>query len=110
MIRALLFATLLGCGAKPAPQPPIENTGGTPPAPIEQSRPPPASGSDVDGDGVLDNDDKCAEIPEDYDAYEDSDGCPDYDNDQDRIIDVEDLCPNDPEVHDGNQDDDGCPP
>jgi len=64
---------------------------------------------DRDGDGILDNVDKCPDDPEDFDQFEDEDGCPDPDNDQDGILDVDDLCPNDPEDKDGFEDEDGCP-
>lgn len=64
---------------------------------------------DSDGDGILDSDDNCQEEPEDFDGYQDYDGCPDYDNDLDGIPDVNDQCPNEAEDFDGFQDDDGCP-
>ena len=48
---------------------------------------------DMDGDGLLDNVDKCPADPEDKDGFEDEDGCPDKDNDQDGILDVDDECP-----------------
>jgi outer membrane protein OmpA-like peptidoglycan-associated protein len=64
---------------------------------------------DRDGDGILDKDDKCPEIPEDFDGFEDKDGCPDYDNDQDGIADTLDKCINDPEDKDNFEDADGCP-
>ncbi|AFE07993.1 OmpA domain-containing protein [Corallococcus coralloides DSM 2259] len=99
----------------------------------------PAGGpKDRDGDGVLDNADKCPDQPEDKDGFEDEDGCPDLDNDLDGIVDGTDKCPNEPgplqnlgcpivdkdgdglnddkdkcpdepEDKDGYQDDDGCP-
>ena len=65
--------------------------------------------SDRDGDGILDDVDKCPDEPEDKDGFEDEDGCPDPDNDKDGILDVDDLCPNDPEDKDGFEDEDGCP-
>jgi OmpA-OmpF porin, OOP family len=64
---------------------------------------------DRDGDGIPDNLDKCPDEPEDFDKFEDEDGCPDPDNDKDGIPDKADLCPNDPEDKDGFEDDDGCP-
>ncbi|MEZ4265362.1 MAG: OmpA family protein [Myxococcota bacterium] len=64
---------------------------------------------DQDGDGILDNDDACPTVPEDFDNFEDQDGCPEPDNDQDGILDVNDQCPNDPEDPDGYEDADGCP-
>lgn len=64
---------------------------------------------DKDKDGIYDNVDKCPAVPEDKDAFEDEDGCPDYDNDQDGIPDTVDMCMNDPEDKDGFEDEDGCP-
>lgn len=51
----------------------------------------------------------CAEGPEDFDGFQDSDYCADPDNDGDGILDVDDECPNDAEDFDGFQDADGCP-
>jgi outer membrane protein OmpA-like peptidoglycan-associated protein len=70
--------------------------------------PPPAPG-DRDGDGLTDNNDKCVTNPEDMDAFEDADGCPDIDNDRDAIADVKDACPNEAEIKNNWKDDDGCP-
>jgi len=65
---------------------------------------------DQDGDGLNDSEDECPQEPEDFDGFEDEDGCPDTDNDQDGIADTEDACPNVPEGEpDGYRDDDGCP-
>lgn len=64
---------------------------------------------DTDGDGILDPDDECPTKPEDFDQFEDEDGCPDTDNDKDGILDVDDKCPDDPEDLDGFEDEDGCP-
>jgi hypothetical protein len=64
---------------------------------------------DSDGDGIQNAKDKCPLIPEDFDGYEDDDGCPDDDNDGDRRPDSEDKCPNQAEDIDGFDDDDGCP-
>jgi len=60
---------------------------------------------DVDVDGLADLDDKCPTEPEDKDAFEDGDGCPDLDNDKDGTPDVADTCPLDP----GPADNKGCP-
>jgi len=65
--------------------------------------------SDADRDGLEDRLDACPRVPEDYDGFEDEDGCPDYDNDDDGLADADDPCPMDPEDRDGFQDDDGCP-
>lgn len=64
---------------------------------------------DRDGDGIPDDQDACPDQPEDYDSYQDFDGCPDLDNDGDGIPDVVDQCPDQPEDMDGYQDQDGCP-
>ena len=68
-----------------------------------------SSGDDRDGDGIADANDHCPNEPEDYDGFEDADGCPDYDNDGDGIADGVDQCPNQAEDFDGHMDDDGCP-
>ncbi len=65
--------------------------------------------SDKDGDGILDDVDQCPLDPEDFDTFEDEDGCPDEDNDQDGIVDLNDACPFVPEDVDGFMDEDGCP-
>jgi len=64
---------------------------------------------DHDKDGILDSVDKCPTIPEDFDGFQDADGCPDYDNDRDAITDTLDNCPNFAEDIDGFEDRDGCP-
>jgi outer membrane protein OmpA-like peptidoglycan-associated protein len=64
---------------------------------------------DRDGDGLKDDVDQCPDDPEDFDDFEDEDGCPEPDNDRDGILDVDDECPNDPEDKDGFEDEDGCP-
>ena len=64
---------------------------------------------DADEDGLLDADDKCVNVAEDRDGYEDEDGCPDLDNDGDGIEDTSDKCPNQAEDQDGYEDEDGCP-
>jgi len=92
--------------------------------------------SDKDGDTIVDDKDACPEKPEDFDEFEDEDGCPDPDNDKDDILDPLDNCPNEagpektggcpdkdgdgiidskdacptqPEDKDGFEDEDGCP-
>jgi outer membrane protein OmpA-like peptidoglycan-associated protein len=64
---------------------------------------------DSDGDGILDDVDQCPNEAEDFDGFEDEDGCPDLDNDGDGVLDAQDGCPNDPEDVDGFEDEDGCP-
>ena len=65
--------------------------------------------NDPDNDGIKGTADMCADEPEDYDGFEDEDGCPDPDNDSDGILDVVDQCPLEAEDIDGFQDEDGCP-
>lgn len=64
---------------------------------------------DRDGDGIKDDVDQCPDEPEDFDGFQDQDGCPDPDNDNDGILDKDDRCPNEPEDRDGDEDEDGCP-
>jgi outer membrane protein OmpA-like peptidoglycan-associated protein len=65
---------------------------------------------DQDGDGLIDAEDECPLKPEDFEGFEDKDGCPDTDNDQDGIADDSDRCPNIPEGgNDQYLDEDGCP-
>lgn len=79
-------------------------------APVEEEEPPPPPPpSDRDGDGYIDTVDACPDEPEDFDGFQDEEGCPDPDNDGDGILDVDDACPNDAEDLDGFEDVDGCP-
>ena len=64
---------------------------------------------DRDHDGVADKTDGCPDDPEDADAFQDEDGCPDADNDADGMTDLEDSCPDLAEDVDGFEDTDGCP-
>ena len=64
---------------------------------------------DTDGDGFRDDVDRCPLEPEDFDNFEDEEGCPEPDNDRDGILDVDDQCPLVPEDRNGQQDSDGCP-
>ncbi len=65
--------------------------------------------ADLDGDGIPDVDDRCPRREEDFDNFEDDDGCPDIDDDRDEVLDIADKCRLDPETWNGFQDDDGCP-
>ncbi|MEJ2637800.1 MAG: OmpA family protein, partial [Calditrichia bacterium] len=67
------------------------------------------SDKDTDGDGFPDKIEVCPDRAEDFDGYQDEDGCPDYDNDEDEIPDSLDQCPNRAEDVDKFMDDDGCP-
>jgi OOP family OmpA-OmpF porin len=69
----------------------------------------PAPNPDPDGDGISGSADKCPDVAEDKDGFEDEDGCPDDDNDKDGIPDAKDKCPDKPETVNGIDDDDGCP-
>ncbi|MBA2664300.1 MAG: OmpA family protein [Bradymonadaceae bacterium] len=93
---------------------------------------------DSDGDGFYDDVDDCPQVAEDFDGFEDHDGCPELDNDGDGILNSDDRCPNEaglasnhgcpmfdtdgdgildahdpcldtPEDFDGFEDHDGCP-
>lgn len=64
---------------------------------------------DQDRDGIEDKVDKCPDKAEDFDGFEDDDGCPDLDNDGDGIGDEADSCPDLAEDFDGFEDADGCP-
>jgi len=66
-------------------------------------------GNDMDGDGIPDAEDLCPTESEDFDIFQDEDGCPDPDNDNDGIADIVDKCPDQPEDIDGFRDTDGCP-
>lgn len=73
--------------------------------------PPPV---DSDGDGIFDNEDACTGQPENFNGFEDDDGCPDVDltlldTDNDGINDAVDSCVSQPETVNGFQDTDGCP-
>ncbi len=69
-----------------------------------------AAPGDRDGDGILDPVDKCPDNPENYNGFQDQDGCPDDpDTDGDGIPDSVDQCVLDPEDKDGYLDTDGCP-
>ena len=66
--------------------------------------PAPAPILDTDGDGILDPDDKCVDVPGIA-----PDGCPDDDIDKDGILNNADSCPEVPETKNGFEDEDGCP-
>ena len=80
---------------------------------VEEPPPPPKPVpkiGDCDGDGFLDDVDKCQCEAENFNGFEDEDGCPDDpDTDGDGIKDSVDMCRLLPEDKDGYLDDDGCP-
>lgn len=104
----------------------------------KQAKPPlPKPNDDRDGDGIRDADDQCPDVPENFNGYQDTDGCPEQDRDGDGFWDDQDSCPdeagvdpdgcpigdsdgdgllddvdqcvNEPETFNGFQDEDGCP-
>jgi outer membrane protein OmpA-like peptidoglycan-associated protein len=79
------------------------------PSPVEAPPSAVVPPSDRDHDGVNDDVDACPDQPEDPDAFEDEDGCPDLDNDGDGVPDVSDGAPLEPEDPDGFEDEDGVP-
>jgi len=74
-----------------------------------EDAPPPPPTPDTDMDSYLDPVDKCPTDPEDFDKFEDEDGCPDLDDDKDTIPDKTDECRLEPEDLDGFEDANGCP-
>ena len=68
-----------------------------------------AADADRDGDGVGAGEDRCPDVPEDRDGFDDDDGCPDLDDDRDGVPDRFDRCPGEAEIVNGVEDDDGCP-
>lgn len=64
---------------------------------------------DRDGDGILDEVDRCPDEAETRNGYNDDDGCPEGDRDRDGIWDADDRCPTEAEDLDNFMDDDGCP-
>ena len=63
--------------------------------------------ADSDNDGIPDAYDRCPNQAEDFDGFQDEDGCPDYDNDHDGVPDDRDECPDVAEGPGGTGD--GCP-
>ena len=52
---------------------------------------PPVEGPDRDLDGIVDSGDRCPDVPEDIDAWEDSDGCPEPTRVTFTVVDRADL-------------------
>jgi len=74
----------------------------------EAAKLPPPPPPDKDEDKIPDSEDACPDRPEDFDSFQDSDGCPDIDNDLDRVLDIADRCPTERETLNGFEDEDGC--
>ena len=83
-----------------APPPPPEPAAPPPPPP-----PPP----DRDGDGILDADDACPDVPGVKTEDPKTNGCP-PDRDHDGIVDADDACPDVPGVKTEDSKTNGCPP
>lgn len=108
-----------GCPEAPvAAQPALVKLLATPTAPlvggttlltVEEQRKVDLEARDSDGDGLMDEVDRCPLSPEDKDGFEDEDGCPEPDNDGDGIADDTDQCREVAETVNGWLDDDGCP-
>jgi len=64
---------------------------------------------DSDGDGIVDEADRCPTQPEDHDGYQDDDGCPDSDNDRDGVLDAVDACRDTPGDPHEDPTKNGCP-
>lgn len=64
--------------------------------------------ADLDQDSIPDDIDECKHLPEDFDGFEDDDGCLDPDNDMDFIPDTDDRCPNEEALEGYDLDEDGC--
>jgi len=64
---------------------------------------------DQDGDGIADREDACVGVAEDFDSYQDLDGCPETDNDRDGVPDPQDACPLEPGVASDLPSANGCP-
>ncbi|MDQ3090581.1 MAG: thrombospondin type 3 repeat-containing protein, partial [Actinomycetota bacterium] len=64
---------------------------------------------DSDGDGVMDEADRCPLTSEDVDGFEDDDGCPELDNDADGVPDTRDECPLVGDTVHGAGSRNGCP-
>lgn len=79
------------------------------PAKAEPAAQPAVADTDADHDTIAGDKDKCPDVAEDIDGFEDDDGCPDPDNDTDGIVDADDKCPQQAETVNGFQDKDGCP-
>jgi outer membrane protein OmpA-like peptidoglycan-associated protein len=74
--------------------------------------PPPPPPSDRDGDGILDAEDACPDVPGARTNDPKTNGCPPppSDRDGDGILDAEDACPDVPGVRTNDPKTNGCPP
>jgi outer membrane protein OmpA-like peptidoglycan-associated protein len=79
-----------------------------PPEPVAPPAPPPPP-PDRDGDGILDADDACPDVPGVKTEDPKTNGCP-PDRDHDGILDADDACPDVPGVKTEDPKTNGCPP
>jgi OOP family OmpA-OmpF porin len=70
--------------------------------------PPPPPPSDRDGDGIIDSEDACPDVPGIRTNDPRTNGCP-SDRDHDGIIDSEDACPDVPGIRTNDPKTNGCP-
>jgi hypothetical protein len=96
--RLLLLAVTAYSGAA---TPPVTTNTGAPLAAVP-------SAPDEDGDWIEGAADRCPAQAEDYDVWEDEDGCPDPDDDHDGVPDEVDGCPYTPGTSAGDACPDGC--
>jgi outer membrane protein OmpA-like peptidoglycan-associated protein len=68
-----------------------------------------ASDIDTDGDGVLDADDVCVDLPAGDSPDPSRPGCPMHDSDADGVPDRDDTCPNEPAGEHPDPERPGCP-
>lgn len=81
----------------------------TEPAPEKAAPPPPPA--DRDGDGILDKEDACPDVPGVRTDDPKTNGCPPpADRDGDTILDPDDACPDTPGVKTDDPKTNGCPP
>jgi outer membrane protein OmpA-like peptidoglycan-associated protein len=72
---------------------------------------PPEPPTDRDGDGVLDTDDACIDVPGRKSADALENGCPEpKDRDKDGVLDKDDACPDEPGKRNVDLLKNGCPP
>ncbi len=103
-----------GCPESAPPDPGAPSPAATPaplgaPPPAGAPLPPLEVRADLDGDGLVGDDDDCPSEAEDADGFEDTDGCPELDDDADGLPDAADACPRQAETVNAFNDDDGCP-
>lgn len=80
-------------------------------ADVEKAPPPPPKPADTDGDGVIDREDACVDVPGVPTADPKTNGCPaPVDSDGDGVMDDEDACVTTPGERTADPKTNGCPP